>query len=155
MTKAEAGRIAAAALAAVALTACKHTHPTTGPGQVSLPILTPSGCREQSLTLYFDSGSDALTDAGRQLVADTSKQLKSCTVEELRLVGLSDPAGTPKANLELSQRRADHVLDAFVRNGTPIPHYTLVARGDAGAVAPSGAVEPVHRRVDVTVVVGK
>ena len=86
MTKAEAGRIAAAALAAVALTACKHTHPTTGPGQVSQPILTPSGCREQSLTLYFDSGSDALTDAGRQLVADTSKQLKSCTVKELRVI---------------------------------------------------------------------
>jgi outer membrane protein OmpA-like peptidoglycan-associated protein len=112
-------------------------------------------CHDESLTLYFDTGSDALTDAGRQIVAVTSRRLKSCQVKELKLVGLSDPAGSPAANLELSQRRANTVLDAFVRDGTPVPKYTLVARGEAGAVAASGAVEPVHRRVDVTLVVGR
>jgi outer membrane protein OmpA-like peptidoglycan-associated protein len=149
--KAGSGRMVAAAAILVALAACKTTpksHLSLGGGAAR------SACQEQSLTLYFDTGSDALTDTGRQLVDLTSRKLKSCKVKELRLVGLSDPAGAAETNLELSQRRADHVLDAFVRAGVPIPHYTLVARGDAGAVAPSGAVEPVRRRVDVTLEVG-
>ncbi len=114
-----------------------------------------SSCHDTSLTLYFDTGSDALTDAGSQLVAVTARRLRSCKVKELQLIGLADPAGSPANNLELSQRRADHVLDAFVRAGTPVPKYTLVARGDQGAVAANGVVEPLHRRVDVTLVVGK
>jgi outer membrane protein OmpA-like peptidoglycan-associated protein len=112
-------------------------------------------CRDQQLTLYFDTGSDALTDAGRQLVDLASRRLRSCQVKELRLLGLSDPAGSPEANLLLSKRRADTVLDAFVRAGVPAPKYTLVARGEQGALAPNGAVEPVRRRVDVTVVAGR
>jgi outer membrane protein OmpA-like peptidoglycan-associated protein len=114
-----------------------------------------SPCHETSVTLYFDTASDNLTDAGKQIVSLTSKRLRSCQVQELRLVGLTDPAGTPAANVELSQRRANNVLDAFVRAGTPVPHYTLVASGALGAVTPTGAVEPLRRRVDVTVVVKK
>jgi outer membrane protein OmpA-like peptidoglycan-associated protein len=140
-------RIAAAGLTALALAGCadlKHGHASLA-----------GNCHEAQLTLYFDSDSAALTDAGRQLVDLTSKRLKSCPLKELRLVGLADPAGTPAANLALSQQRADTVLAAFVRSGAQVTHYTLVARGDAGAVAPSGAVEPVRRRVDVTVVPGR
>jgi outer membrane protein OmpA-like peptidoglycan-associated protein len=150
MTKAGSVRMVAVAAALAALAAC-NTMPKS---HLSLGGGAASSCQEQSLTLYFDTNSDALTDAGRQLVDITSRKLKSCKVRELRLIGLSDPAGAAQANLELSQRRADHVLNAFVRAGVPIPHYTLVARGDAGAVAPNGAVEPVRRRVDVTLEVG-
>jgi len=76
-------------------------------------------------------------------------------VRELSLVGLADPTGAPEANLALSQKRADNVLAAFVHAGLPVPKYTLVAAGDKGAVTPSGAVEPVRRQVDATVVVSR
>ena len=141
------GRMAAAGLVIAALAGCAEVQ------QKYASLRSP--CHDESLALYFDSGSDALTDAGSQLVGVTAKRLRSCKVKELRLIGLADPVGTPANNLELSQRRADHVLDAFVRAGTPVPKYTLVARGDQGAVAANGAVEPLHRRVDVTLVVGR
>ena len=147
MTLTDFTRLAAAGLTIAALAACKTAPPGFAGAQ--------GRCHDESLTLYFDTDSAALTDAGRQLVGLASRRLHDCPVKELRLVGLADPAGTPAANLQLSQRRADTVLEAFVRSGTQVGHYTLVARGDQGAVTPSGAVEPVRRRVDVTAVVGR
>ncbi len=118
-------------------------------------VAVNSPCQNSTTTLYFESGSEALTDAGNQIVALTAKRLKGCDVRELRLVGLADPTGSPQVNLTLSQHRADNVLAAFVRAGLPVPKYTLVAAGQKGAVAANGAVEPVRRQVDVTVVVDR
>ena len=114
-----------------------------------------SPCRNTTVTLYFETGSDTLTDDGRQIVTITAHRLQGCEVRELSLVGLADPTGSPAANLALSERRADHVLTAFVHAGLPVPKYRLVAAGENGAVAPNGAVQPVRRQVDATVVIGR
>ena len=109
-------------------------------------------CRhDTTVTLYFDTGQDAVTDIGQQIVAATAKRLRACTVKEIRLLGLADASGAAQTNLDLSKRRADNVLHAFVVAGLPVPKYTLVAAGDKGAVNPQGAAEPVRRRVDVVV----
>ena len=140
--------LGAAACTTLALAGC--TSVQTGVQKVQ-HVVSSSPCHETTVTLYFESGSDKLTEDGRQIVSLTAKRLKTCTVTELRLVGLADPAGAPQANIELSQRRADNVLDAFVHAGVPAPKYTMVARGDIGAIQAGGAVEPVRRRVDVVV----
>jgi len=116
-------------------------------------VASSSPCRDTTVTLYFESGSETLTSEGLQIVSLTAHRLVGCKVSELRLVGLADPTGSPQVNLTLSQHRADNVLSAFVRAGLPVPKYTLVAAGEKGAVAPNGAVEPVRRQVDATVVV--
>jgi len=139
--------LGAIALTALALAGCAQVKKVSR-------VVTP-GCQDANVTLYFETGSDTLTDAGRQIVSVTAKRLKSCKVKSLKLVGLADPAGSPAANVELSQRRADHVLEAFVREGVPAPKYELVAGGDEGAVKAGGVIDPVRRRVEVTVVVGK
>ena len=110
-------------------------------------------CHNTTVTLYFETGSETLTDAGRQIVALTAKRLSGCNVRELQLLGLADPTGQAQTNLTLSQHRADNVLSAFVKAGLPVPKYTLVAAGQKGAVTASGAVEPVRRQVDATVVI--
>ncbi|HEY5409692.1 MAG TPA: OmpA family protein [Caulobacteraceae bacterium] len=114
-----------------------------------------SPCQDTTVTLYFESGSESLTDAGQQIVSLTAKRMGGCRVRELRLLGLADPTGSPQVNLTLSQHRADKVLAAFVRAGLPVPKYTLVAAGQKGAVNASGAVEPVRRQVDATIVVDR
>ena len=115
-----------------------------------------SPCRhDTTVTLYFDTGQDAVTDIGQQIVAATAKRLRACTVKEIRLLGLADASGAAQTNLDLSKRRADNVLHAFVVAGLPVPKYTLVAAGDKGAVTAQGAAEPVRRRVDVVVSVQK
>lgn len=134
----------AAALAA-GLAGCAQLHG----GRVA----SNSPCRDTTVTLYFETGSEAITDAGKQVVGLTARRMRGCKVKELSLVGLADPTGSDQINLTLSQHRADKVLEAFVQAGLPVPKYTLVAAGSKGAVAASGAVEPVRRQVDATVVV--
>ena len=114
-----------------------------------------SPCQNTTVTLYFETGSEALTDTGRQIIALTAKRLGGCNVRELQLLGLADPTGSAQTNLTLSQHRADNVLAAFVKAGLPVPKYTLVAAGQKGAVTASGAIEPVRRQVDATVVIDR
>ncbi len=123
-------------------------------GCASIPSIRHHGgdpCRETTVTLYFETGSDQVSQIGRQIIAATSNRLRRCQVQELRLLGLADPAGAPQANLELSERRAVNVRNAFERTGLAFEHFTIVAAGDRGAERPGGVVEPVRRRVDVTV----
>ena len=112
-------------------------------------------CHNTTVTLYFETASDQVTDVGQQIISITAQQLKACPVKDLKLLGLADASGQAQTNLDLSKRRAQHVLDAFVKAGLEIPHFTLVAAGDKGAVAANGAVEPLRRQVDATVVVGR
>jgi outer membrane protein OmpA-like peptidoglycan-associated protein len=117
--------------------------------------MVSSPCQDTKVTFYFEPNSETLTDAGVQIVSLTARRLRSCKVKELSLVGLADPVGSPQINLTLSQHRADNVLEAFVRAGLPVPKYTLVAAGEKGAVTASGAVVPVRRQVDATVVIAR
>jgi len=112
-------------------------------------------CENVDATFYFESGSADLSDPAKQIVAETAKQVGNCQVGELRLVGLADPAGAPAANIELSNRRAQAVLDAYVAQGVNIPSYHIVAAGERGAQGASGVVEPIRRRVEATLVVGR
>ena len=138
-------RIFAAAVAAVlALGGCASVN------QMRAAAFSPCR-RDTTVTLYFETGQDAVTDIGQQIVAATAKRLSACKVREIRLLGLADASGAPQTNLDLSKRRADNVLNAFVKAGLPVPKYTLVAAGDKGAVTAQGAAEPVRRRVDVVV----
>ena len=138
-------RLAVLGAAALCLAGCA--------GMQNVQHMVSSPCHDTTVTFYFESGSEAVTDVGRQIIAATAHQLKSCKVKELKLVGLADPAGSAQINLTLSQHRADNVLDAFVKAGLPVPKYSLIAAGDKGAVTANGVVEPVRRRVDATVVV--
>jgi outer membrane protein OmpA-like peptidoglycan-associated protein len=139
-------RVIFAAMACAALAGCQTV-------QNVQQRLASSPCHDTQVTFYFESNSETLTAAGDQIVSLTARRLQGCKVKELSLVGLADPTGSPEVNLTLSKHRADNVLEAFVRAGLPVPKYTLVASGDKGAVAASGAVVPVRRQVDATVVI--
>ena len=129
MTYLAARRLSAAGMAALALGGCAN-----------MRHMGASPCRDTTVTVYFQEGADSVPDIGRQVIAATAHRLKSCPVTELRLLGLADAAGTPADNLDLSKRRAESVLNAFVQEGLPIPHYTLVAAGERGSVAPGAEV---------------
>ncbi|HEY5410357.1 MAG TPA: OmpA family protein [Caulobacteraceae bacterium] len=145
--RARAERLALISLAWVWIGGCASVH--------HAPQLAASPCHDTKLTLYFERGSETLTHAGDEIIALTAQHLQGCHVRELSLVGLADPTGSPEINLPLSRHRADNVLAAFVRDGLPVPKYTLVGAGAKGALAPDGAVEPVRRQVDVTLLVDR
>lgn len=109
-------------------------------------------------TVYFDTGSAALSDQGRADLDAIAAQAKSLnTAWRVAVVGRADPTGNAAANQRLSERRAQAVTDYLMRNAgiTPEKFIPTAALGDS-AIAndpnpPSNNAEA--RRVTVTIAI--
>lgn len=114
-------------------------------------VATPDPCADRRFEIYFAEGRAELTAAARSAIDLTADQLQSCEVRHVRVLGLADATGEPRANLTLSERRADVVAEALAAAGWPAPAFELEAGGADGAVTASGASEPLRRRTEVVV----
>lgn len=119
-------------------------------------IVRPTlACQDVSIPIYFEPDAAQLTPDGRRVIATQAAEAKRCKVESVRVVGLADAAGDPAANLELSRARAASVTDALVKAGLPPAEFDLTAVGQAGSVTADGKIQPVRRRADITLKLGK
>ena len=111
-----------------------------------------------SAALYFDPGSDLLSDEQRSklgaLLPSVIALRDSADAQQLdysiQLIGRADAPGTTAINLRLSQARADAVRQYLIDHG--LPAQRVSARG-IGAIeaAPAGtmaAQEPGHESLD-------
>jgi outer membrane protein OmpA-like peptidoglycan-associated protein len=83
------------------------------------------------------------------VISQAALGVRACKVASVEVLGLSDAAGAPGANLELSRRRAQSVAGALAANGLPPADFKVAAAGQSGAVTPSGQTAPLRRRVEV------
>ncbi|MGZ8362272.1 MAG: OmpA family protein [Caulobacteraceae bacterium] len=143
-------RLALLAGAAMTLSACGTLNRMNPMRYVAQP-----GCQNATNTFYFDVGSDQLTAPAKVIIRETAASMKACRVREVHLVGLADPTGSPEANLVLSRRRAQTVLEAYQAAGLGVNRYHIQAGGDLGATTGDGTVEPLRRQVVATLVVGR
>ena len=145
MSKLAAG---AGLAAAAALCACASHHrdkpaeAPAPPGQV---------CTDFSFPIYFETGSDRLTGAARQVVADAVRRVHGCVFGRIDVVGLSDADGAAGRNLALSRGRAASVAAALAAGGLPRPSFDIEALGQNGAVGSGGNPEPLRRRAEVVI----
>lgn len=103
--------------------------------------------------LYFEFGSDTLTEESQQTLDAVLGDITSRAAAEILVVGHSDNPGTPEANDALSLRRAVLMRDLIVARG--VSGNTISAVG-VGARQPEvetrGDVEEArNRRVEITV----
>jgi outer membrane protein OmpA-like peptidoglycan-associated protein len=112
-------------------------------------VANPSDCVDTAFPIYFEEGSDQLTQPALQVLAQTATRMKSCRITEARVLGLADAGGTNAANMAVSQGRARKVTEALAAQGLPAPQFEVAAAGAQGAVTPEGAAEPVRRRTEV------
>lgn len=113
-------------------------------------VRAPARCVDQTVQIYFEPQSAALTREGRLVIDQAAADARGCRVTAVDVVGLADAAGAPDANLELSRRRAEAVAQALAANGLPPAEFRVGAAGQAGAVTPDGRAAPLRRRADVT-----
>ncbi len=137
-------RMAAAAAITVLAAGCVDTGAKPPPASA-----LARRCSDTRFPIYFQPGSDQLTQPGRDVIALQARRMGPCKVTAVDVVGLAD-ADAPAANsLELSQRRAAQVAQALAAAGLPAPAFDIQALGSAGAVTPSGRKAPLHRRAEV------
>jgi outer membrane protein OmpA-like peptidoglycan-associated protein len=143
--------LAVAALAVtVALGGCSTLE--TARGRL---VRTPSNCVNQTVQIYFEPESAALTPEGQSVISAAAANVHNCRVKAVEVLGLADAPGTPAANLELSQRRAQSVSHALAAAGLPAAEFRVSAAGDVGALTAAGDAKPLRRRVDVTLHVAR
>jgi outer membrane protein OmpA-like peptidoglycan-associated protein len=111
---------------------------------------TPS-CGDFSFPIYFETGSDDLTQAARAVLMDAAGQTKGCPVARIEVLGLADADGPAHRNLLLSRRRAAVVAKALVGAGLPGPDFDIEAIGETGARAADGKPDPMRRRTEVVI----
>lgn len=135
---------AAAAGMAVALAGCS----TVQSARERL-VRAPARCVDQTVQIYFEPGAAEVTNEGRAVIRAAADGAAGCQVRSVEVVGLTDAAGAPAANLELSKRRAQSVTAALAAAGLPAAEFRVAAAGETGAVTPNGQAAPLRRRADV------
>jgi outer membrane protein OmpA-like peptidoglycan-associated protein len=105
-------------------------------------------------TLYFQTGTDELTEASKADLQRVLEELKKRPVPDIAVIGHTDTVGDLETNDALSKLRAQTVKGILVVVGGVMPDRISVAgRGEREPIVPTGdeVDEPLNRRVEINV----
>jgi K(+)-stimulated pyrophosphate-energized sodium pump len=121
--------------------------PSAAPSEASpavVPVVVVVGVPNR---VHFDSGSDAISAAGKRIVGGYAQALKQNPEAKVELSGFADPSGDAAKNLELAKMRAMTVRDALVGHGVTAERISLVKPTDVILVGQERDADA--RRVDI------
>jgi outer membrane protein OmpA-like peptidoglycan-associated protein len=98
-----------------------------------------------TLVVFFDEWSGALDHAARDVINQAAIRSRQVRGAHIEVAGYADNAGSPEANLALTQLRAHRVAEALERDGIPKGEITIKAEG---AQRTPGVAS---RRVEITI----
>ncbi|MGR3594327.1 MAG: OmpA family protein [Limimaricola soesokkakensis] len=100
--------------------------------------------------ITFDAGSASITAEARPVIDDIAEIVRRCPELEIEVAGYTDSQGRDEMNLELSQERADAVVEALRRARVPVAGFTAVGYGEADPIADNGtsAGREANRRIE-------
>lgn len=104
-------------------------------------------------TLYFETGSDELTDATRQEMQRVLAEMQRRESPEVTVIGHTDLVGDSESNDDLSVNRAERVKALLIQLGVPAERITTAGRGkrEPAVRTSQGVDEPRNRRVEIDV----
>ena len=145
-------RIIALIVAASALGACESIS-----GAFMTPPMAKTGAVQPetpppSFMAFFELGSTSLSDQTKTTIAQAAQVYKTRANAKVTVTGYADTIGSPAANMQLSQRRADAVKAGLVAAGVPAAAITTSASGETAPLVDTGpqAKEPRNRRVVIS-----
>ena len=100
--------------------------------------------------ILFDPGSATLTAESQPIVDDLAEVLRNCDTLQIEVAGFTDSQGRDIMNLNLSQARADAVLEALRARRVPVGTFVAVGYGEADPIADNGTEEgrEANRRIE-------
>lgn len=107
--------------------------------------------RPQIYVVYFESASDSLTPASRDILAAVREALKTFPAGEVVVIGHTDRVGSFDANDRLSLQRAGVVRASLINAGVPKESIAASGRGERepAVMTDDGVPEPRNRRVEI------
>jgi K(+)-stimulated pyrophosphate-energized sodium pump len=110
---------------------------------VPVPVLVVVGVPNR---VHFESGSDAISAAGKRILDGYAQALKANPEAKVELSGYADPTGDTARNLELAKHRAETVRAELVAAGVAAERVALVKPTD---VIVGQGTDAEARRVDI------
>jgi outer membrane protein OmpA-like peptidoglycan-associated protein len=104
------------------------------------------------LVVYFDSGSTTIRKEDKAVLDHASRAYNEGKPIVMILTGTADRTGDAQVNLEISQRRAQAVLQGLLARGIPADRFQVLAKGETELPVPTnpGVAELQNRRVEIT-----
>jgi outer membrane protein OmpA-like peptidoglycan-associated protein len=104
-------------------------------------------------TLYFQSGSDQLTNESRALTAEILRVVKARPNPDVIVVGHTDTVGSAASNEELGLKRATIVRNLLVAAGLDAAAVEVTSHGEGDPLikTPDETDEPRNRRVEIDI----
>jgi outer membrane protein OmpA-like peptidoglycan-associated protein len=101
----------------------------------------------------FAPDSTDLDDRSQAVLNSAAESIKQVPGAQVQIVGYTDNDGSPEANLELSQARADEVKDYLVGRDVPADDLTTLGRGEEDPLVPNDTPENKarNRRIELVV----
>lgn len=101
--------------------------------------------------VYFDTGSAALDDGDKAILAEAANFLSQYPIATVEITGFTDTQGSADANKALAKRRAEAVAAALRGAGAPLStNVSVVGVGEPEGAA-DGQADQNNRRVEVLV----
>lgn len=121
-------------------------------GEARAPF-DPASCATRDFNVYFEGQSTDLSSETREAIVAMGDMVEGCVVENVRIVGSADAAGSESVNEEVSEQRALLLADFLARRlGWPREQMDLLATGERGATNDAGLDVPMRSRAHVTVI---
>jgi len=118
------------------------------------PLVTPEVQKEitdLARAIYFKTGSDSFTDETQIRLEGIDKILTEFTATNFIVEGHTDSTGSDKINNELSQKRAEAVMNYLIENGFPAEKIKAVGYGSANPIGDNKTSKgrQANRRVEI------
>jgi OOP family OmpA-OmpF porin len=143
-------RAAVAGLALTAIAGCAETAAPPPPAAVANgPEL--AGAWYQ---VFFDTNSSAINTRGQSILGNVAYVVANNATTRVTVIGKTDRVGKGRANMDLSQERANSVRDALIAAGVPADRIDTGWTGERRqqVATANDAPESRNRVVDITVV---
>ncbi|WP_456386344.1 OmpA family protein [Profundibacter sp.] len=124
-------------------------------------LLKPAECVDEINTVLldrkisFDPGSAELDTGGRAVVDRLAEILKGCNKAKIEIAGHTDSQGRESMNLNLSQSRANAVLQGLIERRVLTTGLAAKGYGEATPIADNDSEEgrEANRRIEFTLIV--
>jgi OmpA-OmpF porin, OOP family len=104
--------------------------------------------------ITFDPGSATLSAEAQPVLDDIAAVLKRCPDVRVLIAGYTDSQGRDQMNLDLSQARADSVLQALQSRRIPVAGFEATGFGEARPIADNATEvgREANRRIEFTLI---